>query len=107
MRSNIITDMRNRVSQRKKYYGCNGRQIVLVERAKQGDCTFCPANHNENENGSHSQWGREVAAKRAYSTGKGRKEINWDSIGPWNLTDKHYAGGYRRDRIKRTLGQLG
>lgn len=80
--------MRNRISQRG--YIENGRECILEERRKQGDCTFCPANHNENTHGSKSKWGRKVAAKRLYSTGKGRKEINWFKLGPWDLQDDHY-----------------
>ena len=80
--------MRNRISQRKKYH--NGKEVVLAERRKQGDCTYCPANANENKNGRHSLWGRKVAKKRQYTQGRSRKEINWVKYGPWNLYDKHY-----------------
>jgi len=74
----------------------NSREAVLwdrLHRPKAGYCcTFCPPNHCENERGHHSQWGRKVAAKRAYSTGKGRKEFDWTNNCPyWDLNDKHYA----------------
>lgn len=74
----------------------NSREAVLwdrLHRSKAGYCcTFCPPNHCENERGHHSQWGRKVAAKRAYSTGKGRKEFDWTNDCPyWDLNDKHYA----------------
>lgn len=90
--------MRNRTSQQTKYH--TGKEVVLAERAKQGDCTFCPPNQNENENGRHSLWGRKVAAKQKYRTGKGRKEINWWQRGPWNLTDFHYKPGEIEQRKK-------
>lgn len=84
--------MRNRISQQPFVH--NGREAVLFERLRQGDCTWCPPNRNENENGRHSLWGRKVAAKRKYATGKGRKEINWYKYGPWNLCDRHYDPDY-------------
>lgn len=80
--------MRNGISQQIKYH--NGKEVILAERLKQGDCTFCPPNHGENTNGSHSKWGRKVASKQKYRTGKGRKEINWYELGPRDLTDYHY-----------------
>lgn len=85
--------MRNRVSQRPSVH--NGREAILLERMQQGDCTYCPANHNENAHGSKSVWGRKVAAKHKYATGKGRKEINWYKLGPWDLTDNHYNSDYQ------------
>lgn len=66
-----------------------------MERMQQGDCTYCPPNANENENGHHSAWGRKVAAKHKYATGKGRKEINWHKYGPWSLCDRHYDPDYQ------------
>ena len=78
-----MEDMRNRYTQRKDIY--NGKEAVLFIRAREG-----PPNHNENSHGSHSDWGRKVAKKRQYATGKGRKEINWWKYGPWDLTDKRY-----------------
>ena len=80
--------MRNRASQQPFVH--NGREAVLFERARQGDCTWCPPNHNENARGERSKWGRKVAAKRAYATGKCRKKINWNEHPYWDLYDKHY-----------------
>lgn len=96
--------MRNRISQREGIH--NGRECILIERAKQGDCLYCPPNHNENAHGEKSLWGRKVAAKHKYATGRGRKEINWVKYGPWDLTDYHYdpdiqheikGGGYTKN----------
>lgn len=86
--------MRNRISQRP--YIHNGREAVLYERMRQGDCTFCPPNHNENKNGHKSKWGRKVAMKQYYATGRKRKEWNWYSIGPWDLNDAHYWEEYEK-----------
>ena len=83
--------MRNRISQRASIH--NGREAILMERLKQGDCIYCPANHGENSHGSHSRWGRKVAKKRLYFNGKGRKEINWNNRPYWDLMDKHYSWG--------------
>ena len=80
--------MRNRLFQQKDIH--NSREYVLKSRARQGDCLWCGANANENENGRHSLWGRKVAKKRQYTQGRSRKEINWVKYGPWNLYDKHY-----------------
>lgn len=80
--------MRNRISKRLKYH--NYKEILLKIRSKQGDCTLCPPNHNENHHGEHSKWGRKVAKRRQYTTGKGRKEFDWYNKGPWDLTDYHY-----------------
>ena len=82
------TNMRNRKSQRFDYV--TSKELIFAERMCQGDCTYCPANHNENANGHKSQWGRKVAAKRKYRTGKGRKEVDWRDIPYWDLYDKHY-----------------
>lgn len=57
---------------------------------------MCPPNHNDNKHGSHSRWGRKVAMKTKYITGKGRKEWNWFKIGPWDLTDAHYQEDYKK-----------
>lgn len=81
--------MRNRISQRKNIH--NGRECILAERLHQGDCLYCPPNHDENRHGHKSKWGRKVAAKQAYKTGKGRKEINWVEHPYWDLWDEHYA----------------
>lgn len=91
--------MRNRISQRP--YVHNGREAVLYERMVQGDCTFCPANHNENAHGSRSKWGRKVAMKQYYSTGRKRKEINWYDFGPWDLTDYHYMQEHYKNKWPR------
>lgn len=69
----------------------NGKEAIRKERELQGDCPFCPPNHNENARGSKSHWGRKVAKKTYYRTGKGRKEIDWHRDGRfWDLEDKHY-----------------
>ena len=80
--------MRNRYTQRKDIP--NGRDALRYIRSHTNYCTFCPPNHGENSHGSHSLWGRKVAAKRLYATGKGRKEFNWYRYGPYDLTDKRY-----------------
>lgn len=91
--------MRNRKSQLRKYH--NGKEVILAERMQQGDCTYCPANHNENRHGHKSKWGRKVASRRQYTTGKGRKEIDWTKHPYWDLWDEHYE---RRDKnVKHDL----
>ena len=81
--------MRTRISQNFTLH--NGKEVVRRSRQRTDFCTFCPANHNENANGSKSQWGRKVAAKKAYSSGKHRKEVKcWYKY--WDLYDKHYEG---------------
>ena len=67
----------------------------MAERMQQGDCAYCPANHNENRRGHKSKWGRKVASRRRYTTGKGRKEIDWTQCPYWDLWDEHYE---RRDK---------
>lgn len=62
----------------------------MKSREMQGDCNFCPPNHCENAHGEHSKWGRKVASKQKYRTGKGRKEIDWTKHPYWDLWDKHY-----------------
>ena len=93
--------MRNRPSQLSKYH--TGREVVLAERLRQGDCTYCPANHGENSHGEKSRWGRKVAAKRRYRTGKGRKEINWHKYGPRDLQDKHYESDNSEKKVKKKM----
>ena len=88
--------MRNRVSQSKKIH--NGRECVLAERRMQGDCLWCYANHCENRVGHKSRWGRKVAAKQKYRTGKGRKEIDWTRQPYWDLWDEHYT---KRDKNEK------
>ena len=82
------TIMRNRLFQKEEIH--NNREYVLKSRLRQGDCLWCGPNHNENTHGEHSRWGRKVAKRREYTKGKGRKKINWDKFGPWDLMDKHY-----------------
>lgn len=86
--------MRNRISQRPSVH--NGREALLTSRSQEGQCLWCPPNHNENAHGARSKWGRKVAAKRFYATGKGRKEINWNKHPYWDLYDKHYESNEKR-----------
>lgn len=80
--------MRNRVSQ--DFSLSSSKEVLRASRLKDNFCTFCPANHNENANGSKSRWGRKVAKKTEYTTGKHRKEIDWNNRPYWDLCDKHY-----------------
>ena len=64
--------MSNRYTQRPENWDYTGNQIA--RRCFAGHCTLCPAHNNENSSGEHSKWGRKVAAKTFYATGKGRKE---------------------------------
>lgn len=80
--------MRNRLFQQKDIY--NNREYVLKSRLQQGDCLWCSPNHNENRRGHKSKWGRKVASRRQYTTGKGRKEIDWTQCPYWDLWDEHY-----------------
>ena len=64
--------MRNRYTQRPDHWDYTGNQ--LARKCFEGACSWCPAHNNENSSGSHSQWGRKVATKTFYATGKGRKE---------------------------------
>ena len=83
--------MRNRMSQSGSVH--NGKECIFGRKKKQGDCTYCPANHNENSHGHHSQWGRKVAAKTQYATGKGRNERYLTHKKYWDGSawDKRYA----------------
>ena len=98
-------NMRNRKSQNFDY--ATSKELILAERRGQGDCTYCPANHNENARGSKSLWGRKVAAKQKYRTGKGRKEIDWRLIPFWDLYDKHYEiEEYKRGKKVRMYKEV-
>lgn len=66
--------MRNRLTQRPENWDLTGRQMVLLERAQQGDCTFCPANRGDNQTGHLAKWGKKVAKKHEYATGKRRND---------------------------------
>lgn len=91
--------MRNRLFQQKDIY--NNREYVLKSRAHQGDCLWCYPNHNENRRGHKSKWGRKVASRRQYTTGKGRKEIDWTNQPYWDLWDEHYER--RNKNVKHDL----
>ena len=82
--------MRNRYTQRPDNWDYTGNQIARLNF--EGFCTFCPAHSNENSSGSHSKWGKKVAAKTFYATGKGRKtQKNFYRRGKYIwLYDKHF-----------------
>lgn len=68
------------------------REVVLKERKRRGECTYCPPNRGDNGYGRArrtSQWGRKVAAKHKYATGDGRN-LNGPDPRRWALSDKHY-----------------
>lgn len=52
-----------------------------------GKCRWCAPHRGDNDTNSRSQWGKKVAMKNYYATGKGRKELP-KFMRKWY--DKHY-----------------
>lgn len=69
----------------------NDREYKLYSLQCYGKCTWCPPHDGDNVQfrKSYSQWGKKVAAKTAYSSGKKRKEVP-KHLRQWWF-DKHYA----------------
>ena len=66
--------MRNRYTQRPEYWDYTGSQLVRLARARQGDCLWCAANRGDNQKGRLAKWGKKVAKKHEYATGKKRND---------------------------------
>lgn len=69
----------------------NNREYKSLSLDGLGKCKYCPPHRGDNDRGSHSQWGKKVAAKTLYVTGKGRKELP-KFMRKWY--DKHYDPEY-------------
>lgn len=52
----------------------NNKEWVRISRQHSDCCTWCPANGGENLRGSHSNWGKKRAVRRARTQGKKRKQ---------------------------------
>ena len=65
----------------------NNRQYVRLSLDGLGKCPYCSPHKGDNDRNSRSQWGKKVAARRYYTTGKGRKELP-KFMRKWY--DKHY-----------------
>lgn len=52
----------------------NNKILVRISRQHSDFCTYCPPNGGENLRGHRSHWGKKRAMKRAYATGKRRKQ---------------------------------
>ena len=65
----------------------NNREYKNLSLDGLGKCKYCPPHKGDNDTGNRSQWGKKVAAKTLYVTGKGRKELP-KFMRKWY--DKHY-----------------
>lgn len=65
----------------------NNREYRSLSLDGLGKCKYCPPHKGDNDRNSRSQWGKKVAAKTMYSTGKKRKELP-KYMRKWY--DKHY-----------------
>lgn len=69
----------------------NNREYKNLSLDGLGKCKYCPPHKGDNDTGNRSQWGKKVAAKTLYATGKGRKELP-KFMRKWY--DKHYDPEY-------------
>lgn len=69
----------------------NNREYKSLSLDGLGKCKYCPPHKGDNDTGNRSQWGKKVAAKTLYVTGKGRKELP-KFMRKWY--DKHYDPEY-------------
>ena len=65
----------------------NNREYKNFSMDGLGLCKWCPPHHGDNDRGSRSRWGKKVAARTMYVTGKKRKELP-KYMRKWY--DKHY-----------------
>lgn len=65
----------------------NSREYKSFSLDGLGLCKWCPPHQGDNDRGSRSRWGKKVAAKTMYVTGKKRKELP-KYMRKWY--DKHY-----------------
>lgn len=63
------------------------REFINYSLDALGLCKYCPPHGGDNVRGSRSAWGKKVAAKTMYATGKKRKELP-KYMRKWY--DKHY-----------------
>lgn len=80
----------------------SNREVVVVSRQHSDICTWCPPNGGENAK-KCSQWGKKRAMKRAYTTGKKRKQwfdfLNKPSS--HRYAPQHYDKGVRENLYKK------
>lgn len=69
----------------------NNREYKSLSLEGLGKCKYCPPHRGDNDRNSRSRWGKKVAAKTLYVTGKGRKELP-KFMRKWY--DKHYDPEY-------------
>ena len=65
----------------------NNREYRILTMDGLGLCPYCAPHRGDNDRGSRSRWGKKVAMKNYYATGKGRKELP-KFMRKWY--DKHY-----------------
>lgn len=66
----------------------NSRYRKNIDKLKSVYCSRCPWNDIENLHGKHSEWGRKVAKRREYTTGK-KRSVKWMQKHTWKR-DKHF-----------------
>jgi len=107
--------MRNRYTQRPDHWDYTSQQLVRFARLRQGDCLHCSANRGDNQRGHLAKWGKKVAKKHEYATGKRRNDnqFKWarmhHGFNVCDYYDAHYDEKYkpkprRKEKMELTNG---